>query len=70
MVRSIRHWGVAAGVLEEDREQPPRLRPADLGRLRAGPVPQKPGDAVDASSLVDWLQGVEAARDWLGHYCA
>src|SRR5437879_4449899 len=33
MVRSIRHWCLAAGVLEEDRQGKTALRPTDLGKL-------------------------------------
>jgi hypothetical protein len=41
MVRSIRHWGLATGVLEEDIEQPNNrgraIRPSQLGMLLFGP---------------------------------
>ena len=41
MVRSIRHWCLAAGVIEEDKEDgarySPRLRPSELGHLLFGP---------------------------------
>ena len=33
MVRSIRHWCLAAGVLAENREGGPALQPTDLGTL-------------------------------------
>src|SRR5215216_2855503 len=33
MVRSIRHWCLAAGVLEENRESGPAMRQTALGKL-------------------------------------
>ena len=41
MVRSIRHWGLMTGVLEDDQEQPNNrgrcIRPAPLGKFLFGP---------------------------------